>query len=267
MTRPSSRRSRAERAGRGTRCRSRAATSWSSCERLTADDEKQFENLWRRLGLSVDWSRTYQTVSPSSQAVAQQAFLRSLARGEAYQAEAPTLWDITFRTAVAQAELEDRERPGRTTALALRLRVAARPDLHRDHAARAAARVRGVGCAPRRRALPGLVWHDGCDSPVRGRGAGACAPPRLPGQGIRHRDDLHVRRHHGRHLVARAAAADARRARPRRPVPSRGPLRHSVGRRAGRLRRTGWYHRVRGARSGSWSCSPNPATWSASPSP
>ncbi|WP_201774419.1 valine--tRNA ligase [Demequina sediminicola] len=82
------------------------------CERLTAEDEQQFEHLWRRLGLSVDWSRTYQTISPSSQAVAQQAFLRSLDRGEAYQAEAPTLWDVTFRTAVAQAELEDRDRPG-----------------------------------------------------------------------------------------------------------------------------------------------------------
>ncbi|WP_082109916.1 valine--tRNA ligase [Demequina phytophila] len=82
------------------------------CERLTAEDEKQFESLWRHLGLSVDWSRTYQTISPSSQAVAQQAFLRGLSRGECYQAEAPTLWDVTFRTAVAQAELEDRERPG-----------------------------------------------------------------------------------------------------------------------------------------------------------
>ncbi len=82
------------------------------CERLTVEDERQFEALWRHLGLSVDWSRTYQTISPSSIAVAQQAFLRNLARGEAYQAEAPTLWDVTFRTAVAQAELEDRERPG-----------------------------------------------------------------------------------------------------------------------------------------------------------
>ncbi|WP_291380922.1 valine--tRNA ligase [Demequina sp.] len=82
------------------------------CERLTAEDEKQFEALWRHLGLSVDWSRTYQTIAPNAQAVAQQAFLRSLARGEAYQSEAPTLWDVTFRTAVAQAELEDRERPG-----------------------------------------------------------------------------------------------------------------------------------------------------------
>jgi len=81
------------------------------CERLSAEDEKQFEALWSHLGISVDWRMTYQTISPSSQAVAQQAFLRSLARGEAYQAEAPTLWDVTFRTAVAQAELEDRDRP------------------------------------------------------------------------------------------------------------------------------------------------------------
>jgi valyl-tRNA synthetase len=82
------------------------------CERLTEEDEKQFEALWRHLGLSVDWSRTYQTISPEAQAVAQQAFLRNVERGEAYQAEAPTLWDVTFRTAVAQAELEEKERDG-----------------------------------------------------------------------------------------------------------------------------------------------------------
>ncbi|MFJ2782400.1 MULTISPECIES: valine--tRNA ligase [unclassified Kitasatospora] len=81
------------------------------CERLTVEDEKVFESLWRRLGLSVDWRHTYQTINSRSRAVSQLAFLRNLARGEAYQAEAPTLWDITFRTAVAQAELEDRERP------------------------------------------------------------------------------------------------------------------------------------------------------------
>jgi len=82
------------------------------CEVLTVEDERQFEALWRRLGLSVDWSRTYQTVSAESRAVAQQAFLRNLARGEAYQAEAPGLWDVTFQTAVAQAELEARDYPG-----------------------------------------------------------------------------------------------------------------------------------------------------------
>ncbi|WP_433529829.1 valine--tRNA ligase [Micromonospora sp. CA-263727] len=82
------------------------------CERLTRSDEQAFEALWRRLGLSVDWSLMYTTIGPAARAASQRAFLRNLARGEAYQAEAPTLWDVGYATAVAQAELEDRERPG-----------------------------------------------------------------------------------------------------------------------------------------------------------
>ena len=82
------------------------------CEKLTQEDEKVFENLFQTLGLSIDWNYTYQTIDKRARTVSQKAFLRNLKRGEAYQAEAPTLWDITFRTAVAQAELEDRERPG-----------------------------------------------------------------------------------------------------------------------------------------------------------
>src|SRR6059058_29347 len=82
------------------------------CELLTEEDEQAFETLWRRLGLSVDWTHHYQTIDARARAVSQRGFLRNLARGEAYQAEAPSLWDVTFRTAVAQAELEDRERPG-----------------------------------------------------------------------------------------------------------------------------------------------------------
>ena len=82
------------------------------CDVLTVEDEKQFENLWRKLGLSVDWTQTYQSISPAAIAVSQKAFLNNLSRGEAYQSMAPTLWDVTFRTAVAQAELEDREQPG-----------------------------------------------------------------------------------------------------------------------------------------------------------
>ncbi|MDI6099711.1 valine--tRNA ligase [Actinoplanes sp. NEAU-A12] len=82
------------------------------CERLTVEDEKGFEALWRRLGLSVDWTLTYTTIGATARAVSQRAFLANLAAGQAYTAEAPTLWDVGFRTAVAQAELEDRERPG-----------------------------------------------------------------------------------------------------------------------------------------------------------
>jgi valyl-tRNA synthetase len=82
------------------------------CNRLTAEDERAFERLWKHLGLSVDWSMTYATIDKTSQAVSQRAFLHLLKRGLAYQVEAPTLWDVDFKTAVAQAELEDREMPG-----------------------------------------------------------------------------------------------------------------------------------------------------------
>jgi valyl-tRNA synthetase len=82
------------------------------CERLTAEDEQQFEALFRLLGLSVDWTQSYRTIADEALFTSQLAFIRNVERGEAYQALAPTLWDVTFRTAVAQAELEDREQAG-----------------------------------------------------------------------------------------------------------------------------------------------------------
>ena len=91
------------------------------CQQLTSLDEQSFEQVWRRLGLSVDWSTQYQTIDENARATSQRAFLRNLARGEAYLAEGPTLWDVTFQTAVAQAELEDREIPGHYCRLAFRL--------------------------------------------------------------------------------------------------------------------------------------------------
>jgi len=81
------------------------------CEVLTKKDEKQFEELWRTLGLSVDWNQTYRTIGHEALFTSQLAFLGNIDRGEAYQAMAPTLWDVTFRTAVAQAELEDKDQP------------------------------------------------------------------------------------------------------------------------------------------------------------
>jgi valyl-tRNA synthetase len=95
------------------------------CERQAASDERAFEQVWRRIALSVDWSMRYQTIGERSRLVSQRSFLRLLAAGEAYQAEAPTIWDVTFRTAVAQAELEDREVVG--AAYRLRFTVDGRP--------------------------------------------------------------------------------------------------------------------------------------------
>jgi valyl-tRNA synthetase len=82
------------------------------CLALTETDEQAFEALWRTLGLSVDWSMTYTTIGALAQRISQRSFLGLLERGGAYQLEAPTLWDVDFQTAVAQAELEDRERQG-----------------------------------------------------------------------------------------------------------------------------------------------------------
>ena len=82
------------------------------CHLRTAEDEKVFEQLWRTMGLSVDWTQTYATIDDHSQRTSQKAFLNNLARGEAYSQEAPVLWDVDFQSAVAQAELEDREKQG-----------------------------------------------------------------------------------------------------------------------------------------------------------
>ncbi|MEP6758246.1 MAG: valine--tRNA ligase [Actinomycetota bacterium] len=82
------------------------------CARLTAEDEKAFENLFRLLGLSVDWSHTYTTIGAASRRASQRGFLRLFHRGLAYTADAPTMWDVDFKTAVAQAEIEDREIDG-----------------------------------------------------------------------------------------------------------------------------------------------------------
>ncbi|HXC19196.1 MAG TPA: valine--tRNA ligase, partial [Acidimicrobiales bacterium] len=82
------------------------------CIKLTAIDEEAFKNLWRAIGISIDWSFEYSTISNEARAISQRAFLQMVTRQEVYTAEAPTLWDIDFRTAVSQAELEDRERPG-----------------------------------------------------------------------------------------------------------------------------------------------------------
>jgi valyl-tRNA synthetase len=88
------------------------------CQRLTAADEAAFAEAWQRLGLSVDWDLSYRTIDRSAQEISQRVFLADLARGDAYQAEGPALWDVTFGTAVAQAETEDRALPGSYVRLA-----------------------------------------------------------------------------------------------------------------------------------------------------
>jgi valyl-tRNA synthetase len=82
------------------------------CARLTAADERVFEDVFRLVGLSVDWTQTYTTIGDVARRASQRAFLRLVHKDEAYTAEAPTMWEIDYQTAVAQAEIEDREIEG-----------------------------------------------------------------------------------------------------------------------------------------------------------
>jgi len=82
------------------------------CEQIVPELEAEYHELWARVGLSIDWSHTYTTIGSRATKVSQRAFLKLLSEGVAYRSESPTLWDVDLRTAVAQAELDDREVPG-----------------------------------------------------------------------------------------------------------------------------------------------------------
>jgi valyl-tRNA synthetase len=82
------------------------------CGQVVEQLEQAYFELWSNVGLSVDWSHTYRTVGPSATHASQLGLLRLLRRDLAYRAESPTLWDVDFQTAVAQAEMQDREIPG-----------------------------------------------------------------------------------------------------------------------------------------------------------
>jgi valyl-tRNA synthetase len=71
-----------------------------------------YAQLWRRLGLSVDWSLRYSTIAPASQRIAQLAFLELYERGHVTRAADPILWCPECRTALAQADVEDLVRTG-----------------------------------------------------------------------------------------------------------------------------------------------------------
>src|SRR5699024_10993613 len=70
------------------------------CLAQSRDDEVIYEQLFTQLGLSVDWDLSYRTIDAHSREVSQRAFLQNLADGHAYNAEAPTMWDVSFQTAV-----------------------------------------------------------------------------------------------------------------------------------------------------------------------
>jgi valyl-tRNA synthetase len=82
------------------------------CARITEQLEEAYFELWSTLGLSVDWTQTYTTIGEHARRTSQYGFLRLHEQGHVYRADSPTLWDVDMRTAVAQAELADKEVAG-----------------------------------------------------------------------------------------------------------------------------------------------------------
>ena len=82
------------------------------CRLVTAQDELAFKDLFSRVGLSVDWSLEYATIDEHCRRTSQVSFAKLFQAGAVYQVDAPTMWDVDFQTAVAQAEVEDREVQG-----------------------------------------------------------------------------------------------------------------------------------------------------------
>jgi valyl-tRNA synthetase len=80
----------------------------AACEEVTKQDETTFRDLWMRLGLSFDWREEYQTIDARCRRISQFSFLDLFEKGHVYTNHAPTMWDVDFQCAIAQAELEDR---------------------------------------------------------------------------------------------------------------------------------------------------------------
>jgi len=82
------------------------------CLKQTHEDQKEYEKLWRRLSLSIDWDQTYETISPFVQAISQRSFLDLYNKNFVENRHTPVFWDTQFKTAVAQADIEDRKKQG-----------------------------------------------------------------------------------------------------------------------------------------------------------
>lgn len=81
------------------------------CLKETHDVEQQFKELWQRMGLSVDWDYCYSTISESTRKISQESFIRLFKKGYIYRKQEPALYCTSCRTSVAQADLDDAEKP------------------------------------------------------------------------------------------------------------------------------------------------------------
>ena len=81
------------------------------CMKVSEEARAEFRNLFQSIALSVDWQQEYHTISESSRRLSQLSFLDLVQKGECYRAMRPFYWDPVDQTAIASAEIEDKELP------------------------------------------------------------------------------------------------------------------------------------------------------------
>ena len=84
----------------------------TKCREVVDEAEKEFEILFNEIALSVDWEQKYQTISPESQKISQASFVDLFNKGLVEKQNQPVFWDISDRTALAQADIIDKEVEG-----------------------------------------------------------------------------------------------------------------------------------------------------------
>ena len=72
--------------------------------------EDEFTEKMQGVGLSIDWTNTYRTISPAVQRISQLSFIDLYEQGREYRQEAPAIWCPECETAISQVETEDDER-------------------------------------------------------------------------------------------------------------------------------------------------------------
>lgn len=80
------------------------------CLQASHDAEGEFKQLWQSIGLSVDWTKSYSTISPLVRKLSQLSFIDLYEKGFVYRKNEPALYCAQCRTSVAQAELDDAEK-------------------------------------------------------------------------------------------------------------------------------------------------------------
>jgi valyl-tRNA synthetase len=79
------------------------------CLETSRKFEKEYERVFKRMGISCDWDECYRTIEPRVQKISQTSFIKLYEKGRVYRRLAPTIWCPKCETAIAQVELKDKE--------------------------------------------------------------------------------------------------------------------------------------------------------------